>query len=230
MGRPGSSRAEPRQQHQSFSAKLSRTNFDQDEEDKCDVVSLDSTIAEAETNNNQESNSEDEEQDENMKKLQKMLKNNNFQQLLGSSFGNMGFNPMLLSAQLALAVQQQQQQQSVATNPFLTAYASLLGGGSSLVPALMSERLKAARFSPYSKPDFSSGTSTSSSNTSSKARTSAASALATITNGNNLHNPSLSNKIQENDCLQPLASSSSSHQPRAPATDTEAADSEAEET
>merc|ERR1712241_1223990 len=102
----------------------------------------------------------DEEQDENMKKLQKMFKNNNFQQLLGGSFGNIGFNPMLLSAQLALAVQQQQQQQqqSVATNPFLTAYASLLGGGSSLVPSLMSERLKAARFSPYSKPDFSSAT------------------------------------------------------------------------
>ena len=112
---------------------------------------------------------------------------------IGSSFGNMGFNPMLLSAQLALAVQQQQQQQqhSVATNPFLTAYASLLGGGSSLVPSLMSERLKAARFSPYSKPDFS-----STSNASSKGRTSAASALATITNGNLLHNPSLSNKNQ----------------------------------
>ena len=36
--------------------------------------------------------------------------------------------------------------------------------------------------------------------------------------------------VQENDCPQPLAPSSSSHQPRAPATDTEAADSEAEET
>ena len=117
---------------------------------------------------------------------------------IGSSFGNMGFNPMLLSAQLALAVQQQQQQQqqSVATNPFLTAYASLLGGGSSLVPSLMSERLKAARFSPYSKPDFSSGTANSSSNTSSRARTSAASPLATSTNGNLLHNLSLSNKNQ----------------------------------
>ena len=100
---------------------------------------------------------------------------------------------MLLSAQLALAVQQQQQQQqqSVATNPFLTAYASLLGCGSSLVPSLMSERLKAARFSPYSKPDFS-----STSNTSSKGRTSAASPLATSTNGNLLHNLSLSNKNQ----------------------------------
>ena len=107
---------------------------------------------------------------------------------------------MLLSAQLALAVQQQQQQQqqqqSVATNPFLTAYASLLGGGSSLVPSLMSERLKAARFSPYSKPDFSSGTANSSSNTSSRARTSASSPLATSTNGNLLHNLSLSNKNQ----------------------------------
>ena len=104
---------------------------------------------------------------------------------------------MLLSAQLALAVQQQQQQQqqSVATNPFLTAYASLLGGGSSLVPSLMSERLKAARFSPYSKPDFSS-TSNSSSNISSRARTSASSPLATSTNGNLLHNLSLSNKNQ----------------------------------
>ena len=117
---------------------------------------------------------------------------------IGSSFGNMGFNPMLLSAQLALAVQQQQQQQqqSVATNPFLTAYASLLGCGSSLVPSLMSERLKAARFSPYSKPDFSSGTANSSSNTSSRARTSAASPLATSTNGNLQHNLSLSNKNQ----------------------------------
>ena len=36
--------------------------------------------------------------------------------------------------------------------------------------------------------------------------------------------------VQENVCPQPLAPSSSSHQPRAPATDTEAADSEAEET
>ena len=36
--------------------------------------------------------------------------------------------------------------------------------------------------------------------------------------------------VQENVCPQPPAPSSSSHQPRAPATDTEAADSEAEET
>lgn len=80
-----------------------------------------------------------------------------------NSFGSMGFSPMLLSAQLALAVQQQQQQQrNVPPNPFLTAYASLLGNPS-LIPSIMSERLKASRFNPYSKPNFNTPTSNSSS-------------------------------------------------------------------
>ena len=70
---------------------------------------------------------------------------------------------MFLSAQLALAVQQQQQhQRNIPPNPFLTAYASLLGNPS-LVPSMMSERLKASRFNPYNKPNFNNSTSNSSS-------------------------------------------------------------------
>ena len=57
---------------------------------------------------------------------------------------------MFLSAQLAFAVQQQQND---APNPFMSAYANLLTNPS-LIPSLMSESLKAARFSPYSKPHF----------------------------------------------------------------------------
>ena len=69
---------------------------------------------------------------------------------------------MFLSAQLALAVQQQQHQRNIPPNPFLTAYASLLGNPS-LVPSMMSERLKASRFNPYNKPNFNNSTSNSSS-------------------------------------------------------------------
>lgn len=53
-----------------------------------------------------------------------------------------GFNPLLLSAQVALAVQNNQ------TNPFLSAYTNILAS-SGLLPSIMAERLKSARFSPY---------------------------------------------------------------------------------
>ena len=67
---------------------------------------------------------------------------------------------MLMSAQLAFAVQQQQQQQiGDPPNPFMSAYANLLSNPS-LFPSLMSESLKAARFSPYSKPFFNNTTIT----------------------------------------------------------------------
>ena len=71
---------------------------------------------------------------------------------------------MLLSAQLAFAVQQQQQQQNgpPSPNPFMSAYANLLSNPS-LLPSLMSESLKAARFSPYSKPHFNNTTITTTS-------------------------------------------------------------------
>lgn len=58
-----------------------------------------------------------------------------------------GFNPMLLGAHLALAAQ---------NNPLLaSAYANLHSNSSSLMPSLMAERLKASRFSPYSRTDTS---------------------------------------------------------------------------
>lgn len=58
-----------------------------------------------------------------------------------------GFNPMLLGAHLALAAQ---------NNPLLaSAYANLHSNSSSLMPSLMAERLKASRFSPYSRADTS---------------------------------------------------------------------------
>ena len=63
---------------------------------------------------------------------------------------------MLLSAQLAFAVQQQQ---NVPPHPFLSAYTSLLSSPS-LLASPMSENLKAARFSPYSKPHFNNTTVT----------------------------------------------------------------------
>ena len=67
---------------------------------------------------------------------------------------------MLLSAQLAFAVHQQQQQQTDSPpNPFMSAYTNLLSNPS-LLPSLMSESLKAARFSPYSKPHFNNTTIT----------------------------------------------------------------------
>lgn len=66
---------------------------------------------------------------------------------------------MLLSAQLAFAVHQQQQQQNDPPNPFMSAYTNLLSNPS-LLPSLMSESLKAARFSPYSKPYFNNTTIT----------------------------------------------------------------------
>ena len=71
---------------------------------------------------------------------------------------------MLLSAQLAFAVQQQQHQQNgpPSPNPFMSAYANLLSNPS-LLPSLMSESLKAARFSPYSKPHFNNTTITTTS-------------------------------------------------------------------
>jgi len=58
-----------------------------------------------------------------------------------------GFNPMLLGAHLALAAQ---------NNPLLaSAYANLHSNSSSLMPSLMAERLKASRFSPYTRTDTS---------------------------------------------------------------------------
>ena len=109
-------------------------------------------------------------------KMLKLLRSNNFQHLLGlflhlsgkTTFfiklhfiaGNsLAFNPMLLSAQLAFAVHQQQQQQTEPPNPFMSAYKNLLSNPS-LLPSLMSESLKAARFSPYSKPNFNNTTIT----------------------------------------------------------------------
>ena len=112
-------------------------------------------------------------------KMLKLLRSNNFQHLLGVSLhvsrntkfsslnyifiaGNsLAINPMLLSAQLAFAVQQQQQQQNGPPNPFMSAYANLLSNPS-LLPSMMSESLKAARFSPYSKPHFNNTTITTS--------------------------------------------------------------------
>ena len=51
---------------------------------------------------------------------------------------------MLLTAQVALAVQNKQQP----NNPFLSAYTNLLAN-SGILPSIMAERLKSARFSPY---------------------------------------------------------------------------------
>ena len=50
---------------------------------------------------------------------------------------------MLLTAQVALAVQNNQ------NNPFLSAYTNMLAS-SGILPSIMAERLKSARFSPYS--------------------------------------------------------------------------------
>ena len=112
---------------------------------------------------------EEDEGGQNADKILKLLRSNNFQHLFGRFLhlsrkekllpsyyifiaGNsLAFNPMFLSAQLAFAVQQQQQND--APNPFMSAYANLLTNPS-LIPSLMSESLKAARFSPYSKPHF----------------------------------------------------------------------------
>ncbi len=124
-------------------------------------------------------NAEEDEGGQGADKMLKLLRTNNFQHLLGlflhlsrsikllsSNYifiaGNsLAFNPMLLSAQLAFAVQQQQQQQQQGDppNPFMSAYANLLSNPS-LFPSLMSESLKAARFSPYSKPFFNNTTIT----------------------------------------------------------------------
>ena len=123
-------------------------------------------------------NAEEDESGQGADKMLKLLRTNNFQHLLGlflhlsrsikllsSNYifiaGNsLAFNPMLLSAQLAFAVQQQQQQQiGDPPNPFMSAYANLLSNPS-LFPSLMSESLKAARFSPYSKPFFNNTTIT----------------------------------------------------------------------
>ena len=49
---------------------------------------------------------------------------------------------MLLTAQVALAVQNNQ------NNPFLSAYTNMLAT-SGILPSIMAERLKSARFSPY---------------------------------------------------------------------------------
>ena len=51
---------------------------------------------------------------------------------------------MLLTAQVALAVQNNQ------NNPFLTAYTNMLAS-SGILPSVMAERIKSARFSPYSR-------------------------------------------------------------------------------
>jgi len=115
--------------------------------------------------NDSDAKTDGEDNNDGLKTFQKLFKNNNFHQLLASNntFGSLGFSPMFLSAQLALAVQQQQQQQrNIPPNPFLTAYACLLGNPS-LVPSMMSERLKASRFNPYNKPNFNNSTSNSSS-------------------------------------------------------------------
>ena len=50
---------------------------------------------------------------------------------------------MLLTAQVALAVQNNQ------NNPFLSAYTNMLAT-SGILPSIMAERMKSARFSPYS--------------------------------------------------------------------------------
>ena len=49
---------------------------------------------------------------------------------------------MLLTAQVALAVQNNQ------NNPFLSAYTNMLAS-SGILPSIMAERLKSARYSPY---------------------------------------------------------------------------------
>ena len=130
------------------------------------------------------SNAEEDGGTQSADKMLKLLRSNNFQHLLGvwcvstlhvsrntkfsSSIyifiaGNsLAINPMLFSAQLAFAVQQQQQQQHGPPNPFMSAYANLLSNPS-LLPSLMSESLKAARFSPYSKPHFNNTTITTTS-------------------------------------------------------------------
>ena len=51
---------------------------------------------------------------------------------------------MLLTAQVALAVQNNQ------NNPFLTAYTNMLAS-SGILPSVMAERIKSARFNPYSR-------------------------------------------------------------------------------
>ena len=51
---------------------------------------------------------------------------------------------MLLTAQVALAVQNNQ------NNPFLSAYTNMLAS-SGILPSVMAERIKSARFSPYSR-------------------------------------------------------------------------------
>ena len=69
---------------------------------------------------------------------------------------------MLLSTQLALAAAQQPVKSSSSSSSpsaFLSAYVSMLNNSSLLSSAasstsLLSEKLKASRFSPYSKPDF----------------------------------------------------------------------------
>ena len=189
-----------------FSSNFRTTNFDQDDEDKLDVVSLSvpspgasprgspspSWLQHQDNNNSvkklsgnigpafktEPNESETDEicksdDDENPAKsfpnflYPGLYKNagmaTNLQSLLSATnslstlFANAGlpnsttlpngFNPMLLGAHLALAAQ---------NNPLLaSAYANLHSNSSSLMPSLMAERLKASRFSPYSRADTS---------------------------------------------------------------------------
>ena len=78
---------------------------------------------------------------------------------------------MLLSTQLALAAAQQplkssSPSSSSSPSAFLSAYVSMLNNSSLVSPSAstsLSEKLKASRFSPYSKPDFKTITSSASS-------------------------------------------------------------------
>ena len=123
-------------------------------ESGCSPREDNNNIADEAFNSVDETNDERQEQ---LKNFQKLLKKTNF-----NFFNNpLGLNPLLLTAtaQLAAVVQQQQQQQQQSPpNPFLAAYTNLLNKSTSASP-LMSDKLKASRFSPYSKPSFSSNTS-----------------------------------------------------------------------
>ena len=93
-----------------------------------------------------------------------------------------GFNPMLLTAQVALAVQNKQ------NNPFLSAYTNLLAN-SGILPSIMAERIKSARFSPYSikeksfTPSASSATAAESTTTTTATATIKASVLSRVQTG-----------------------------------------------
>ena len=80
---------------------------------------------------------------------------------------------MLLTAQVALAVQNNQ------NNPFLSAYTNMLAT-SGILPSIMAERMKSARFNPYSNKEKSTTPSSSPTETTTTTTTATATIKASL--------------------------------------------------